>query len=221
MLGSIQALEYTKENIGSAIKSFKVLHIWKVQVDNKYNVIELIICKWRKKKTVKANKEIILENSSNIKGFSYTFHLSSHIFTITECPKGIDLHIDGLSFMVLYKRQAGSLFPIQDCEDPHGPINSKWESVLTDARPAQEDWEKRARNYRLRSRTIQEGTLREKVLIIPRSTKPSRFSYDYSPRSTLLSTHFRTPRPESTQSNTLIGFKKRKKRRIINHFLLA
>ena len=227
MITSIKLLEYTKQNIGKRIKSFKILHRWKISIENSINSIEYIVFKWRKKRIVNANNIILFKDSKSDKDFSYRVYIASHILTVTEGNKCIDLHIDGFSCIILHKRQADmQVFP-EESEEISIPLRWKHVSVYSDTSFKQEIWETKAQNYRLQSRNIPINTQREKLQLysyrhstIPFYKSLRNLEIECSPRSSKVSTHFRSSLAQISGPNSRSKMKKYEKSRIMNFFLM-
>lgn len=210
----IKALDYSSEHIGKYFKSSSTIHQWLIQIDKKSHQISYITYKWKAKRKILTDNILIFQSFKSHPEFSHTFHLSSHILTITEQGPSIDLHIDGLSFSILNSRQAGSFISIDEKEDLQYPLILKLHSTYSEKGKIQTDWEAKARPYRLKDHEFIKTQLRERINILPR--------LHLTTSSTLSAVSIvATPSPSRLQSQiSSLAHKKRPKRKIMNFFLL-
>jgi len=213
----IKAVDYQILNIGFIFKSIKKTHLWLVEIDGVLYKIEFITSKLSKERRVLVDSEPLYVG---IKGseFSFTFYTASHILTITENSRLVDLHIDGFPFSVISKRQAGSFVQFSEVEDQLSPLVLVEYSMFAEKEKDLNEWEKKARNFRIVQREVGKGVCREKIRIRARGvnglSKP--VSVEPSPRSTQVS----SPSALSVPIGHAIRSKRRKNKKSMNFFLI-
>lgn len=213
----IKAVDYQILNIGFIFKSIKKTHLWIVEIDRVLYKIEFVTSKFSKERKVFVDSESLFVG---LKGseFSFTFYQASHILTITENSRLVDLHIDGFPFSVISKRQAGSFVQFSEVEDQLNPLVLVEYSMNAEKKRDLDGWEKKARNFRIVQREVPLGVCREKIKIRPRAVggfiKP--LSVEPSPRSTQVS----SPSALSVPINHAIRSKRRKNKKTMNFFLI-
>lgn len=225
MASSITAIEHKSEFIGYPLKSLKTLRSWRVKLYDTCYQIEYISFKLRNKRQILLDCALIFTGYKKLNTFSYTFNVNSNSLTLTESSIGVDLHINGLSFLVLSKLQGCSLTFASE-PDFNLALVPKAASVFSTNESVMEPWETKAKNYRLKPREVEEK--REQLLIKPYSKSPlfsnksskSLKWLEISPFSTMLSSPIKTTHNQSTASVSC-KIKIKNKPRIINHFLFA
>jgi hypothetical protein len=220
-MSSIKALEYKSESKGKLFKSWEISHIWLLQIEKTTHKIEYLTFKWSKNRKIFSDSVEIFSSVKDSSNFSFTFYSSSHLFTVTESSNSVQLYIDGLNFSVLYKRQAGSFVEFDDreerCEFPF--ILKKTSDFSKSGRDLQ-DWEAKAKNFRLVPREISLDFIREKVDIRPHLHRTASSTFAEAPASAVIS-----PRATITGSDCQLALsvnvkmKKRQKKKPINFFL--
>jgi hypothetical protein len=213
MSGIAQAIDYKTEFVGKYFKSSATKHLWMVRIEEKTHKIELVTYKWKAKRKIMKDNSLIFQSFKTHSEFSHSFYISSHLLTVTEKSSHVDLHIDGLSFLVLVSRKSDYFLSSDEKNQHICPLILKFHSTFTENSQSFKGWEGKAKNFRLIQREIPGHVLREKVNIRP----------------TLHITRSSTVSPDSHLAASNLGIfesfpsftsKKRLKRRVMNFFLM-
>ena len=134
MLQGIKALFHSREYIGLFIRSTKVNYTWKLELSSNEITIVLIFSKITSKIEIFLNNVLQFSGKKSGKFFSYDFSLYEYSLSIVENKAFFDIYIDGLSFLVMYNRQASSVIPNSAAQSFLAPIkqNACIEEVVTE-----------------------------------------------------------------------------------------
>lgn len=179
---NIKGLEYKVEKIGKTFKSLKSSHLWTLEIDKETFNVSFVVYRLRKTRKVLLNETEVFCGQKEKLDFSYSFHIFLHIVTVTEGAKGVDLYVDGLSFIILHKQKSGPFMHIEETKENSSitPIRLR-ESVFSSEAPKEtEQWEQKAKNFRLKPRDIPLGLIREKVPIIPNKKIRDELNFSFT-----------------------------------------
>ena len=193
---NIKGLEYKVEKIGKTFKSLKSSHLWTLEIDKEVFRVSYVVYRLRKTRKVLLNKTELVCGQKEKLDFSYSFHVHMHIVTVNEGARGVDLYVDGLSFMILHKQKSGPFVHIEETKESSSlsPIRLRESVFSSDTTKEVGQWEQKAKNYRIKPRDIPLGLIREKVPITPKKKVIDELSLSFA------SEQYKSYSPPSPQS---------------------
>lgn len=147
-MSGIKAINYKSENVGRIIKSTKIIHCWRLAINNKVTDIKYIVSRTSGKRSIYISEEHVLTIKKATGNLRQPFDYANNSFEIIELDNDPELYINSESFTKLLTDHS-MVFRTWEEHEMCAPMQET--AVVTENIPQEANktqWELLARPYR-------------------------------------------------------------------------